>query len=74
MLIKDMKNNIIRLIKIHPLSFILLIIFLGVSSLIASSYSVKTIISIYIEREPTAFATLLLAFVTSMAILRESIS
>ena len=74
MLITDLKNNIIRLIKIHPLTLIFLIVFLGVSSLIASSDSIKTLISIYVETEPTAFATLLLAFVTSMAILRESIS
>ena len=73
-MITDLKNNIIRLIKIHPLTLIFLIVFLGVSLLIASSDPIKTLISIYVETEPTAFATLLLAFATSTAILKEPIS
>ncbi len=63
-----------RFIKIHPLTTAFIIVVSVFSLLIATSESTKTLISGYVENEPTAFATLILAFITSMAILKEPIS
>lgn len=74
-LVKDPKKNMFfRFIKIHPLTTAFIIVVSVFSLLIATSESTKTLILGYVENEPTAFATLFLAFITAMAILKEPIS